>query len=217
VTSDLSLSILETIVSIKYILAMGRVANDRRPEELLEAIVNCLAKKGLRALSLRPLARDVGSSPRVLLYYFGSKEQLTAKVFERVRRMQQSWIDAVPGAALHETCTRMWQRMIRRDQLPWSRLFFEVYAQALAQPEEYEEFLKQASADWIGKIAKLLEHSGCTHGAAQNAATAILAGFRGFMLDYCATHDRTRIQNALQFWACSLDSHLEHSLEKGID
>lgn len=188
---------------------MPRTADKRRPEELLEAILRCVSKKGLRALSLRPLAKDVGSSPRVLLYYFGSKERLTAKVFERIRIRQQTWIDAVSGSSLHAACTRVWEQMILHDELPWFQLFFEAYAYALAQPKKHREFLRHVSADWIGKIAKLLEQTGCARRIAPIAATTILAGFRGFMLDYCATRDRPRIRKALELWGRGLESQLE--------
>jgi len=35
--------------------------------------------------------------------------------------------------------------------------------------------------------------------------TVLLAGFRGFMLDYRATRDRARIQKALACWADALE------------
>src|SRR5665213_1547240 len=54
---------------------MARSADERRAA-LLERITDYVAANGLSALSLRPLADAVESSPRVLLYYFTSKEDL---------------------------------------------------------------------------------------------------------------------------------------------
>ena len=68
---------------------MVRVADEQRPVELLDAIVGYLVKHGVAELSLRPLAKAVGSSPRVLLYYFGSKEELLTKAIRRLRERQQ--------------------------------------------------------------------------------------------------------------------------------
>jgi len=67
---------------------MGRVANKQRPEELRRAIVNYLLEHGLSDLSLRPLAKAVGSSPRVLLYYFGSRVWLVSNSLADIRREQ---------------------------------------------------------------------------------------------------------------------------------
>ena len=40
---------------------------------------------GIAAMSLRPLAREIGSSPRVLLYLFGSKDGLVRALLARAR------------------------------------------------------------------------------------------------------------------------------------
>ena len=55
---------------------MARTADEQRRVELLELIVDYVIENGLSDLSLRPLADAVGSSARVLLYYFGSKDRL---------------------------------------------------------------------------------------------------------------------------------------------
>ena len=37
-------------------------------------------------------------------------------------------------------------------------------------------------------------------------ATIVLTGIRGFMLDYCTTHDRERVDRAVQLWSQALDT-----------
>ena len=44
---------------------------------------------GVANLSLRPLAAAVGTSARMLLHYFGSKEALIAEVMEQVQARLQ--------------------------------------------------------------------------------------------------------------------------------
>ena len=43
---------------------------------------------------------------------------------------------------------------------------------------------------------------------ARAIATIMLAGLRGFMLDFCTTHDRKRVDQAVRLWLRSLDSNL---------
>jgi hypothetical protein len=43
---------------------------------------------------------------------------------------------------------------------------------------------------------------------ARAIATIVLAGFRGFMLDFCTTNDRKRMDRAVGLWPRSLDSML---------
>ena len=45
-----------------------------RRDELLERAYRYVLDHGLSAMSLRPLATEIGSSPRVLLFLFDSKE-----------------------------------------------------------------------------------------------------------------------------------------------
>src|SRR3954451_5011316 len=68
----------ETSVSVQddAVTGEGQGAGSPRREELLEAAYAYVLRHGLSGLSLRPLAREVGSSPRVLLYLFGTKDGL---------------------------------------------------------------------------------------------------------------------------------------------
>jgi AcrR family transcriptional regulator len=83
---------------------MSRPVNEKRPEELRGAIVQYLIQHGLAELSLRPLAKAIGSSPRVLLYYFGSKEKMVIEVLAEVRQRQRASYDQVPTATFAEAC-----------------------------------------------------------------------------------------------------------------
>ena len=56
-----------------------------RREELLERAYGYALEHGLASLSLRPLAEAIGSSPRVLLFLFGSKDGLVRALLERAR------------------------------------------------------------------------------------------------------------------------------------
>jgi len=64
---------------------VSRTANADRPDELIDRIVPYLTVHGIAGLSLRPLAKAIGSSPRVLLYYFGSSEKMIDRVLARLR------------------------------------------------------------------------------------------------------------------------------------
>ena len=57
-----------------------------RREELLEKAYEFVLEHGLADLSLRPLAQAIGSSPRVLLYLFESKDGLVRELLARARR-----------------------------------------------------------------------------------------------------------------------------------
>lgn len=190
---------------------MSRTANKERPKELRRAILKYLTKHGLSDLSLRPLAKAVGCSPRVLLYYFGSKEKMVSEVLAEARQRQQTAYDKVETGNFAENCEIVWKRMSAADSEPLFRLFFEVYGIALRHPRRYKAFLHHMIEDWLRDIADPLCREGRPRAEARAFATLVVAGLRGFMLDYCATHDRRRVDRAVKSWLVTLDSMLpEH-------
>ena len=184
---------------------MSRTVNERRPEELQDAIVQYLVRHGLTDLSLRPLAKAVGSSPRVLLYYFGSKEKLVGKLLAEIRLRQRAAYHAIEAATFEEACRGIWEHMSEPASEPFFRLFFEAYGLALRRPQLYKDFLRATVSDWLEYIVAPLCQEGYERTAARAFATVVLAGLRGFMLDYCATHDRKRVDRAVTLWLGTLD------------
>lgn len=187
---------------------MAHRHNGRRPEELRQAIFQYFLEHGLADASLRPLAKAIGSSPRVLLYYFGSKEQMLADIVAQIRKSQHSRFARIQAASFGEECRLIWKRMSQPETERHFRLYFEAYGIALREPQRYKKFLQATVDDWLGFIADPLVKQGLARRKARVFATVVLAGFRGFMLDYCNTHDRQRIGRAVEIWTRSLDATL---------
>lgn len=185
-------------------LPVSRPINKKRPAELEDAIVQYLMKHGVSGLSLRPLAKAVGSSPRVLLYYFGSKEKMIAKVIESIRSRQRAVFGRITGETYFQAIHSVWKEMSAPASEPFFRLYFEVYGLALRHPQRYKQFLQATVQDWLDLIAADLRSEGLKQTDALTLASAILAGLRGFMLDFCATHDRRRVDRAFGLWLNTL-------------
>ncbi len=175
----------------------------------MEEVADYLSVNGVAELSLRPLAKAVGSSPRVLLYYFGSKEELVAKALMRLRDRQRATYDrmkstefATPG----EACRAIWRHMSSPAYERLFRMSLEMYVMALRNPERFSEFLKTSVEDWLGFLAGPLLRKGYAESEARAHATILMAGFRGFLLDYCASGDRARVDRAVELWLQGLDA-----------
>jgi AcrR family transcriptional regulator len=184
---------------------------------VLDRISAYVVRRGLIRLSLRPLAKAVGLSPRTLLYHFGSKEAIVAAVIDRIRQRQQAMFEqlrrsevSTPGAI----CRAAWTSMTAPQVMPMLRLFFETYALALRTPKRFTGFLERAVEDWLEFLAAPMLAQGAEPERARTIATVVLAGYRGFMLDFVATGDRTRIGSAVDAWVDSLESLMP---EKGDD
>jgi AcrR family transcriptional regulator len=186
---------------------MARTADEQKRVELLERIVDYVMANGLSDLSLRPLADAVGSSPRVLLYYFGSKEELIAGVLARARERQRVIFAELPrnAASYRDTVRAAWDLMSAPAHERVFTLFFEVYGLALQDPHRYPGFLERAVDDWLAFLGAGALRDGYTAADARAIATMLLAGYRGFLLDLCATRDRKRLSRAVDLWIDALD------------
>jgi AcrR family transcriptional regulator len=186
-----------------------RTADLERPAELLDAVVKHLTENGVAELSLRPLAKAVGSSPRVLLYYFGSKEELVVRALARMREKQRVTYERMkefPYKTPGEACRAIWRHMSAPENERLFRMSLEIYVMALRQPKTFAEYLRTTVEDWLGFLAPPLVRKGHTEADARAHATVVLAGFRGFLLDYCASGDRARIDRAVELWLDALDT-----------
>jgi AcrR family transcriptional regulator len=186
---------------------MTRTVDEQHRAALLDRIVDYVHANGVGDLSLRPLAKAVKSSPRVLLYYFNSKEGLIVEVISRARERQRLLFERVgdqaDGSAV-DVCRAVWSIMSAPKAEPAFRLFFEIYTLALQDPRRYADFLRSAVRDWLTYIEKPYLRAGYAADDARAIATVVLAGYRGFMLDLCATHDRRRIDRAVEVWLQAL-------------
>jgi len=187
---------------------MSRPVNEKRPRELRNAIVEYLIKYGLHGLSLRPLAKALGCTPRVLLYHFGSKEKMVVEVLAQIRQRQRVTYGRVGGASFVQGCQIIWKHMSAPNSEPLFRLFFETYGMALRHPRLYKAFLHDTIEDWLQLITDDLGRGRHQRKRARAIATIVLAALRGFMLDFCATQDRKRVELAVGLWLRSLDSML---------
>ncbi|MFN7399474.1 MAG: TetR/AcrR family transcriptional regulator [Sandaracinobacter sp.] len=71
-------------------------ADDRRTE-LLDAMADHVLSAGLAGSSLRPLARAAGTSDRMLLYYFPTKDALIAATLAHIARRLAGMLAASVG------------------------------------------------------------------------------------------------------------------------
>jgi len=180
-----------------------RSADPSRRAALLERVVDYVREHGVGSLSLRPLAKAVGSSPRVLLYYFGSKEEMIVEALRAMRDRQKvefARLNELGGASSTDACKAVWDVMSSPSGLHAFGTFVDIYALALQDPSKLPGFLESTVESWLsfGEAGRLVE--GYTLAQSRAIATVIIAGFRGFMLDLTATGDTARVLAGVELW-----------------
>jgi AcrR family transcriptional regulator len=172
------------------------MATSQARDRLLAAAVRCALTDGIADLSLRELATAIGTSHRMLIYHFGSREGLLAAVTKEVERQQKQ---ALLGSGSAPEDARMaWRRLSDPSLWPQERLFFELYAHALLGRPGTEGFLDGIVESWVAPIAATLTEAGADERTARADARLAVAVVRGLLLDLLATRDRAGVDAAYE-------------------
>ena len=186
--------------------------NPKQKTALLTALVDYILENGLADLSLRPAAKAIGTSPRMLLYYFNSKEELLGAAIAQARereiemfaREMEKWGVASPAQIFR----RVWSWYAAERRVPYMRFFFEVFGLALQNPTKFEGFLATVGSDFLFFTEEALVERGFARGEARALATLSMADIRGLLLDLMATGDRTRVDAAARMAEANLERAL---------
>lgn len=176
----------------------GEPGGDVR-ERLLAATVEHVAAHGIGELSLRGLAQALGTSHRMLIHYFGSKDGLLVAVVREVEEQERRQLAELADPALPplERCTRLWRHYADPAQWPHERLFFELYGQALQGRDHTSALLDGIVESWIEPLAALHRELGAPPDVAPVRARLGVAVVRGLLLDLLATGDRAAVDAAM--------------------
>src|ERR1041384_5590891 len=176
-------------------------------DRLLQDCLAYFLREGVANLSLRPLAAAVGTSARMLLHYFGSKEALIAEVMGQVQtRLQDAFKELLTRQSAEpprNPLPRFWKVLSRKENQSSLRLLFEIQMLALQNPRRYRRYLTRTSVTWRGLIQQALPAK------QKNSVNATLhnAVIDGLLLELLSTGDLRRTSRALLLFSnqCSLD------------
>src|SRR5689334_20083904 len=114
-----------------------------RADELLENTTKYILANGVADLSLRPLANEIGTSARLIIYHFGSRERLIQAALTTIlRRIQGDFVES------HRTIQDFWKWAISPKNQSYLRLIFEIHGLAPRNPRLYGGYVRDAIASW---------------------------------------------------------------------
>lgn len=174
-----------------------RGLDTNRKARLLEAITDHVLAHGLNDLSLRPLAGALGTSARMLIYYFGSKERLIVQALESARAREQQDLILKKSLGYDEVLRRYWEWSTAPANRSYLRLVYQVYGLAL-HDRRYSRFFARDSADWARFCDQGLREAGVPEDRLPALSTFLVASVRGLELDLLGTDDVPRIQAAFE-------------------
>jgi AcrR family transcriptional regulator len=169
---------------------MPRPPDDRRRAELLDALIGAYASGGIGGRSLRDVAEAVGTSHRMLLHHFGSRDELLLAIVEEIERRQAVLLGDLPDDPA-DAVAAMWADLRQPELRSFERLFFECYARAAQGEAPFTRLLPAAVDGWLAAV------DARTGGTADPGIVRLgLAVTRGLLLDLVATGDEKGVDAA---------------------
>jgi AcrR family transcriptional regulator len=169
---------------------MPRPPDEARRAELLDALIDAFAHGGIGSRSLRDVAAATGTSHRMLLHHFASRDELLLTVVEEVERRQARMLVDLPDDPA-AAFSAMWEDLRRPEVRPLERLFFECYSRAAQGEAPFTRLLPGAIDGWLTDVDER------TSGAVDPAFVRLgLAVTRGLLLDLVATGDEAAVDAA---------------------
>jgi AcrR family transcriptional regulator len=154
--------------------------------DLLARIMEFAQRQGLADRSLREIATGAGTSHRMLLYHFGSREGLLAAVVGAMEARQRAAMTALAETATSpaELMSGLWQQVSSPEARPFVRLFFEVFALATRGEPGAGPVLPGLTSAWLEDATAAAERLGVEPDPA--ALRLGVAVSRGLLLDLLA-------------------------------
>jgi AcrR family transcriptional regulator len=181
-------------------------------QSLLDGAIEYVAANGIGELSLRGLAAALGTSHRMLIHHFGSKERLWIEIVRAVEQRERDMLLAtLPGTDRppRETMRASWKHISGPELWPNERLFFELYGEALQGRAHAREVLDGIVEDWVEPIAQVSISGGMPPEIARAHARLGVAVTRGLLLDLLATGDVTAVDEAMDLFIDMHDAWLQ--------
>ena len=179
---------------------MGRHPEPEIKQRLLEACTDHALTHGLPD-RLEPLASAAGTSSRMLIYHFGSRDELLRAVLHRARQRQFDFFGGLLSVHVDEpytaTLRRAWTSMTGREGQPYLQMFGLL--RESAEQRLWPDFRRTATTDWLQPLEDGLRS--INH---PEFATLVLAVIRGLLMDLDATGDATRADQAFDHFMTTL-------------
>ena len=167
-------------------------------EDLLVRAVAWFSENGVGETSLRSLGTALGTSHRMLIYHFGSREGLVTAVVEYVERRERDLLAELvaAGGDPYDAGMRFWTQ-VADSASTFAPLYFELAGHAM-QGRPHATVLRDWLAEgWTDALTDLYVAAGHPPDRAGDLVRMSLAMARGLLFDVAITGDRAAADRAM--------------------
>lgn len=185
----------------------------KRKYELLAGLTEYFVTRGISDVSLRPMATAVGTSARLLIFHFHSKEQLLTEVLESMQEsLQRSLAELLSERQVDEGPAPLrlfWDWALKDVNFARLRVLHQLQVLAAQDQKSYGRYLRKNSANWLQTVQAILKPSQ----RSPLLATLIVAVFDGLFIEVMSTGDRRRATAAIDEFILMARNHSARSAQ----
>lgn len=181
---------------------MSRPTEPQKKQELLEQCLAAVIEAGALDVSINAIAKKIGTSGRMLVYHFGSKQELERQLIGLLesRLREQLWslqtMSLAEADGLAEPLLKMWNHLTAPDMHGLLKLTMELNQRAIQGEAETQSFIEQESKKWVDALFNLTND--------KTTALLLFHLFQGAILDFLTTGNAQRGQQTIKAFAETL-------------
>lgn len=177
---------------------MARTVNLVHREQLLDGVAQDLLANGLVGASLDRLATAAGTTARMLVHHFGSRDALMEAAIRRcrARELSRAQIELPADPDFLSRLVRAWRWFSSDEAAEYFRLFGQVAALSRLGDTDAAVSRSRLSTEWLDLFSAGFAAVGMRPAESRRMATLVLAQVRGLLLDLDATGDARRVARA---------------------
>jgi AcrR family transcriptional regulator len=186
---------------------MSRPIEPQKKQELLEQCLAAAIAIGVIDSSINAIAQRIGTSGRMLIYHFGSKQELERQLVSllEIRLREKLWsfhnLSLEEGGSLTEPLLEMWNHLTSPEMHGLLKLTLELNQRAIQGDLDTQRFLACESQQWIDSLATFTNN--------EATALSLFHLFQGAILDFLTTGNPQRGQQSIKNFAETLRSGAE--------
>ncbi|MBD1875229.1 TetR/AcrR family transcriptional regulator [Nodosilinea sp. FACHB-131] len=175
---------------------MSRPTEPQKKAELLEKCLEVALETGELDSSINAIAKRIGTSGRMLVYHFGSKQELERQVIARLEVRLRAQLLSLQNTAVADTDTvaesllAMWRQFTTPEMQGWLKLTMDLNLRAMRGDTETQQFLERETQQWVEALTALTGN--------EAVARSLFHLFQGATLDFLTTGNAQRGEQSVK-------------------
>jgi AcrR family transcriptional regulator len=181
---------------------MSRPTEPQKKEELLERCLAAAIEVGALDSSINAIAKRIETSGRMLVYHFGSKQELERQIISllETRLREKFWsfqsVSLEGANCPAQPLLEMWKHLTSPKMHGLLKLTMLLNQRAIQGDPETQRFIEQESQKWVDSLFNLTND--------KTIALLLFHLFQGAILDFLTTGNAQRGQQTIEAFTATL-------------